>query len=260
MQILRDGSRTEDVRLDRLDDKDRRSRSYSVADLLGRARSAGPRSYTWRCKLQLDQGLEGACVGYAWTHELAARPCEVQGLSATFAREQVYHAAQRLDDFPGGAYPGAQPFSEGTSVLAGAKAVSALGYMEGYVWAFEFADLVLAVAYRGPVVFGCRWYREMRRPAEDGFARPRGRLMGNHCILLNGTVIVRGQDGEIDENRSHFSFRNSFGAGWGQGGGGHLSFADMRLLWDGAESCMPVTRHRQPAAAPIAPVLRGDSP
>jgi hypothetical protein len=225
MPVLRDGSDTSDPRIDRIDDKDPRSRGYPISDLLLASQYAKPRSYTWRCELWLDQGFEGSCVGFAWAHELAARPAAVEGLTARFAREQIYFEAQRRDRFPGGAYPGATPFAEGTSVVAAAKVVAALGYIHEYRWAFDLRDLIVAVGYRGPAVFGCRWYRDMQRPAADGVAAPTGPLVGNHCVLLNGVKIVRGADGSPDEQASFFRFRNSFGTDWGAGVTGILRFA-----------------------------------
>jgi hypothetical protein len=247
MPILRDGSETSDPRIDRIDEKDPRSRGHSIAELLTAAQYANPRSYTWRCELWLDQGFEGSCVGFAWAHELAARPAVVEGLTARFAREQIYFEAQRRDRFPGGAYPGAMPFAEGTSVVAAAKVVAALGYMDAYRWAFDVRDLIVAVGYRGPAVFGCRWYRDMQHPTADGVAEPNGPLIGNHCVLLNGVKIVRGADGSADEQASFFRFRNSFGPDWGDGGNGILSVAAVRALWEGAETCIPVVRRRSPA-------------
>jgi hypothetical protein len=63
----------------------------------------------------LDQGKEGACVGFAWSHELAAYPVRVE-VDDEFARSKIYAEAQKIDEWPGEAY-------HGTSVLAGAKVV-----------------------------------------------------------------------------------------------------------------------------------------
>ena len=121
--VLKDGTTTQDPRLDRLVEFDEKSRSFPIRELL---RADEPRSYTWSLPVYLDQGYEGACVGFSWSHELAARPVEVQGVTNETAR-QVYFEAQRIDEWEGGAYDGAIPFYEGTSVLAGAKALQAQG-------------------------------------------------------------------------------------------------------------------------------------
>ncbi|MGH1361258.1 MAG: hypothetical protein ACRBC3_21050 [Burkholderiaceae bacterium] len=243
--------------MDRIDEKDPRSRSYSIADLAEPSSHTVPRSYTWRCNLWLDQGFEGSCVGFAWAHELAARPVEVLGLSAKFARESVYFAAQRHDRFRGGAYPGAAPFAEGTSVLAGAKAVASLGYIDEYRWAFDIQDLIVAVGYRGPAVFGCRWYRDMQKPTIDGVATPTGSRIGKHCVLLNSVKIVRADDGTLDERASFFVFRNSFGKDWGVQGNGILSLESVRALWDDAETCIPVVRQKRPRRSVRKPADEG---
>jgi hypothetical protein len=115
---LRGGHRTSDVRLDRVPHFDERSRSFSVADVLP---STKLRSRTWPCAVHLDQKAEGACVGFGWSHELAAQPVVVRGVTNGTARS-LYRLAQTLDDEPGEAY-------EGTSVLAGAKAVQQHGFL-----------------------------------------------------------------------------------------------------------------------------------
>ncbi|MDD5706625.1 MAG: hypothetical protein PHR35_11940 [Kiritimatiellae bacterium] len=100
---------------DRLVCFDDRSRAFPI-------RTAGvarlPRTMQWACNAWLDQGSEGACVGFGLAHELAAEPA-VCKVSARFARERIYWEAQRRDGFAGGDYPGAKPKVPGTSVLAG---------------------------------------------------------------------------------------------------------------------------------------------
>ena len=239
---LRGDASTRDPRADRIDDKDEESRQYPASAMFSDWHYAHPRSYTWRCTTLLDQGPDGACVGFAWTHELIARPVEVPGLNPRFAREEVYFAAQRVDRFAGGEYPGAEPVGGGTSVLAGAKVVQELGYCTEYRWAFDLQDLVASVGYRGPAVFGCRWYEGMREVDDDGRVHVDGSAVGGHCVLVNSVRVRRTDSGEVDPEASTFSFVNSWGRGWGRDGTARLSFADVQRLWDGAETCIPVSR------------------
>jgi hypothetical protein len=50
---------------------DPRSRNYPARTLLA---VEPPRTNLWPLAEYLDQGSEGACVGFAWTHELLAEP------------------------------------------------------------------------------------------------------------------------------------------------------------------------------------------
>ncbi len=108
---------------DRKQQFDERSREYPIRTMV----SEKPRSYTWGCLAHLDQGVEGACVGYAWSHELAARPVVVRDLTNESAYH-IYKEAQKIDPWEGD--------YEGTSVLAGAQIVAAQGYISEYRWAF----------------------------------------------------------------------------------------------------------------------------
>lgn len=233
MAQLRDGSIAGDPRLARIVQFDERSRQYPVRATIGATKK--PRSYTWRCGQHLDQGDEGACVGFSLTHELIARPAEVRGLDAKFAREQVYWEAQKLDEWAGGSYPGASPQYEGTSVLAGMKVLRKLGYIEEYRWAFGLDDLVMAVGYSGPAVLGVSWYEGMFAPWSCGHLHVQGQWMGGHAILCKG-VSVKDQT---------FTLHNSWGTGWGDGGDAKISWSEMaRLLHEQGEAVIPVTRRR----------------
>lgn len=243
---LRDGSVVADQRLDRLTEFDERSRQYpSVARLSPESARRGPRSYRWRLGTRLDQGQEGACVGFSFTHELVARPAEVTAFTdpdvgAMFARETVYWEAQRRDPWDGGAYPGAQPFYEGTSILAGAQVLHDLGYFKEYRWAFGEDDLALSVGYLGPAVIGVNWYEGMSRPNQHGFIRPEGARTGGHAIVVTA-VRVRSRQRE-DE---FYELTNSWGADWGDGGVCRITRADMRqLLQEDGEACIPIGRRR----------------
>lgn len=230
MPKLRDGSTVQDIRLARIQQFDKRSRKYPIRATIDAKK---PRSFTWRCDKYLDQGREGACVGFSLTHELIARPAPVSGVAAKFAREQVYWEAQKVDPWPGGSYPGASPRYEGTSVLAGVQTLKNMGYIKEYRWAFGLKDLVMAVGYKGPAVIGVPWYEGMFDVRSCGHVHADGQVAGGHAILVKG-VSVR--------NRT-FTLHNSWGKAWGRGGTGLISWDEMdKLLHEGGEAVVPLVR------------------
>lgn len=221
-----------DPRLDRLIEFDERSRNYPVRALLTpRQLQRPPRSYTWSVPVVLDQGNEGACVGFSWANELAARPTGIVGVTNTIAQE-IYYEARKVDEWDGEDY-------EGTSVLAGAKVVHDHGYMDEYRWAFGIDDLIRAVAYKGPAVLGLNWYTGMMRPDSDGRIRPTGDVEGGHAILH---PRVTSETYRIKSMRNRHYLYNSWGTvdGWPWA---WLSRDDMeRLLNENGEACVPVVR------------------
>lgn len=226
---LKDGSTTSDPRLTRIRQFDERSRAYPITAVISATK---PRSYTWSCGKHLDQKSEGACVGFCFTHELIARPSVVTGVDEKFARD-VYFESQKIDEWPGGAYPGAKPFYEGTSVLAGVKTVQKLGYIKEYRWAFGLDDLIMAVGYKGPAVIGVDWYEGMLDSDDQGFIRPTGEFVGGHCTLVKGVNVTK----------RYFIIHNSWGDDWGVGGDCYITFEDMDyLLRSGGEACIPLSR------------------
>jgi hypothetical protein len=218
-----------DPRLDRRIQYDPRSRNFAIREVVG---DRPLRGYTWAVKdrPRLDQGREGACVGFGWTGELLDRPKPYHGLDDSFAN-LVYHEAQQLDEWPGDDY-------EGTSVLAGAKVLQARGLIAEYRWAFSLDDVLRALGHAGPVVMGTWWWSGMFDPDPDGFVRPTGSREGGHCYELYGTTSGR---------RTQFvRLVNSWGAGWGQNGTALISWDDLdRLLHDEGEACIPLGRAKQ---------------
>ena len=228
---LRGGNQTGDIRVDRIEEFDERSKNYSISSI---NLDKKLRSYTWRCWENFDQGAEGACVGFGVAHELAARPAEVQGLSNQFAKEEIYWPAQKSDRWDGGSYPGANPFYEGTSVLAGVKVARKLGYFHSYRWAFGLRDLQLGIGYNGPAVMGLPWYEGMYQPDSSGYTQPTGKKIGGHCILCNAISI----------KHQRFTLHNSWGSRWGMNGECYISFSDMeKLLAQGGEAVFFLNRH-----------------
>jgi hypothetical protein len=225
---LRDGSSVEDARLDRLVSFDERSRAFPIRELLGVAR---PRSYTWGVPggvgQVLDQGREGACVGFAWAAEHAARPRPVATANADAF--EVYRAAQRIDEWPGEQY-------SGTSVLAGAKVAKERGWLREYRWAFGLDDALAAISRHGPVVLGIPWHDSMYRPTvNNGKATitVAGSVVGGHAIVARGVSV----------KRREVMLRNSWGPSYGVSGDAWISWDNLgRLLAEGGEVCVPVIR------------------
>lgn len=229
---------------DRLEQFDERSRAYPILALI--ASDAQPRSYTWRCDTYNDQGREGACVGFSLSHELAARPKVVP--TGPDVATAIYRRAQQLDPWPGEDY-------EGTSVLAGVKAVQEMknqwgnAYIREYRWAFGVDDLILAVGYKGPAVLGVNWYSDMFDTDADGFLRVSGSHVGGHAILCNGFKVVKTNSAlpiswdNLDRDKSYFKLHNSWGPDWGVAGVGKVTVNDMnRLLSERGEACIPLVR------------------
>jgi hypothetical protein len=208
---------------------DERSRLFNVRSL---ADQLTPRSYTWRVPEHLDQGSEGSCVGFGFAHELAAQPVSVKNVTTRTAHE-IYWSAQHDDPWPGGAYPGASPLYEGTSVLAGATALRALGHYREYRWAFSEPDVAVVVGRHGPVVIGVNWYTGMMSTDASGFIRPTGVIEGGHCTLLHG-ISLRGD---------RYSVWQSWGSDWGLGGRAFIWREDLaRLLAEDGDACVPVRK------------------
>jgi hypothetical protein len=207
--------------LDRVPHFDNRSREYPIRTLLN---TTQPRSYTWRCDTWLDQGSEGACVGFAWAHENAARPVE-RPATEQLARS-IYEAAKTIDPWPGEDY-------DGTSVLAGAKIMQRNGALTSYRWSFNLTDALAAVSRHGPAVAGLNWYTGMMTPDSAGFIRPTGRVEGGHAILVRG----------VNVKRRTVTLRNSWSESWGKRGDCYLTWDDFgALLADHGELCVPVLR------------------
>lgn len=231
--------------LDRAVRFDERSRNFpAVAGL----EQHPLRAYTWGFPVPtwLDQGSQGQCVGFAWAHELACRPAVVAATAATAGR--IYGRAQQLDEWEGEAY-------SGTSVLAGAKAVSELlnergqPFIGSYRWCFGLEDAVRVLGYRGSIVLGVNWYEGMYEPDAAGFLHVTGEQVGGHAILARGvrlTFCDRNAErviANVDLEKSYVLLRNSWGGDWGRAGDCKVSLADLeRLLGEDGEACVPVVR------------------
>lgn len=202
---------------------DERSRNFPIRALIDSM--ATPRSYTWSCGVNLDQGYLPACTGFAVCHEAAAKPCVIAGITDQVAIA-LYYRAQDLDEWPGNDY-------FGSSVLGAMKAGMEKGWYSEYRWAFSETQLQFAVGYKGPAVLGIDWYPGMMAPDANGLIKATGTFEGGHAILCNGVNI----------KKRLYRLHNSWGKSWGKDGECFISFDDMaKLLASQGEACIPVKR------------------
>jgi hypothetical protein len=228
---------------DRLPEFDPKSKQYGIRSVAGPSPALRSKTWffggaPWRSGDNLDQGREGACVGFGWTQELICSPAVKRFRDASQANGYArcfYFAAQKLDEFPGENY-------EGTSVLAGAKVAQARGYLPEYRWAFGIDDLLLAISQHGPAVVGTDWTDEMDHVLPNGLlSGTGGSVRGGHCYLVRGLILTPPTNLNIHEPVLRVT--NSWGEDYGVGGDVFVKVSDFeKLLKDGGEACIPMRR------------------
>lgn len=216
--------------------------SRDPRNLLYPLRSTLPRRITYRHvhwglpSLRLDQGPDGACVGYACVNEALASPVRVKVPSYVEACNlayDVYRTAQAIDEWPGENY-------EGTSVNAGAQVMRARGYIGGWAWAQTLDDIRAALctparAGGGPVVFGSPWYDSMFTPGRGSLLQVDGWNVGGHAYLVVGWHPNR----RIGSRRIEtFTILNSWGPEWGRRGMAYIAAEDMERLFSQGEAAV----------------------
>jgi hypothetical protein len=201
------------------DERDYKAEDYFTAEITsGKALWANP--------IQLDQGREGACVGFGWTGFLNAKPVKHEyGNQMGF---DVYHRAQQIDEWPGEAY-------SGTSVRAGAKVLVERGHINAYAFTQDVETLAHFLLNNGPAPIGVNWHQGMDRVDSEGYIYPTGSVRGGHCVIVDGVVF--GVDDEVDR----FRIRNSWGLSWGLNGRCRIKVEDLGKLFSaGGTACMAV--------------------
>jgi hypothetical protein len=203
---------------------------------------------TWSINAKaLDQGDTGTCVGHAWRNFLRCAPIQTE--KAGPSQFDIYRSAVLKDSWSDNddeaQLPDGDPGLDfGTSVRAGAEAVTDFGRLKSYVWAFSLQPTVEWVLTQGPVVLGTNWYSTLSRPDADGIARitARATVIGGHAYLLRG----------VDTRRALARCTNSWGDGWGKSGEFFLPFEDLeRLILEDGETCAAVQKRL--SAKTVAP-------
>lgn len=234
-------------RLDWKPNFDERSKGFGVSSVVAEQEVDITKPTIWEHGTVLDQGSEGACVGFAWTGATIAKPMPpveqpefVQGNNFAI---QLYKEAQKVDPWPGEDY-------SGTSVLAGAKIAKQKGIIDEYRWCFSVEELRDAVVNVGPVVIGVNWYKDMYGTDKNGIVKVSGDHVGGHAIMVTGFI----PDHNVNNlSTPVFEWVNSWGPGYGKGGRGYITYKDMeRLVKERAEMCVPIKKN--------TPVLFGVNP
>lgn len=200
---------------------DERSLNYRIRSLSpGELRV---RSRIWKRDTWLDQGSEGACVGFSGAHVMATTPRRWHPQYTAENARTLYHEAQQRDQWAGENY-------EGSSVLGGMQALKDRGEVQRYRWATTIEEVLHAVSFLGPVQIGINWYSGMFDPDAQGQLHVSGKLAGGHAICIGG----------IDAAGKVLLY-NSWGKDWGVNGNAWLSFDDLdRLLHEDGEFAIPL--------------------
>lgn len=219
---------------------DNRSRLYGISDVLNIKDTDGI-SVLWGEGTVLDQGSEGACVGFGWAGEILAQPVApvVQPTEDQGNRNalEYYKRAKKLDQWPGENY-------DGTSVIAGAKVMKEMGFIQEYRWCFSIEELRAAVISEGPVVIGIPWYESMYYTDHNGKVVIAGKEVGGHCLVVTGYISNMLVDGVQQEV---FRWRNSWGSDYGINGSAFITYKDLsKLVSHNAEMCVPMGRRIPP--------------
>lgn len=179
----------------------------------GVARTRG--SQMWTNTLRLDQGQEGACVGYGWTQSVNASPLPHK--YGNDVARSIYYRARQVDEWPGEDY-------EGTSVRAGAKACVEKKWIRTFAFTQDVTEVALWVLNKRPVTIGVDWWEGMEDALkqDDYFIKVQGEVMGGHCVCVDG--VNWGME------NSYFRILNSWSKSWGYGGRCKISVPDLDKL------------------------------
>jgi len=215
----------------------------------------------WTHGTVLDQGAEGACVGFGSSGAVAAAPSSRAGVTNTYALNW-YRRAQRLDEWQGEAY-------SGTSVLAGCLVGRERKLWAGFRWAKTPEELAAGILDPdlGPAILGVQWSEELYQPPASGLLPGTVRLdpQLGHCVLLFGflpqwTPAAAGTalEGELVKlglvnawrtaGEAVFLLLNSWGSSWGVAG---CALAPLSLVrrWFAARGEFALPEKRTKGAA-----------
>jgi len=198
-------------------------------------------SVQWeRQAAHFDQGDLGSCTGNAAAGLIVTNAKGYTGVTQVFiTAEQAdktkgvfnagtytvdedfavlcYELNTRFDTFPG-TY---KPDDTGSSGLAAAKTLQALGLADVYTHGFSISALDSALQ-NGPVMAGTDWLNSMFEPGNDGLLKvsKSSGVAGGHEYVISG----------LDVENGLYTIDKSWGDGWGKNGQAFITKADMQWL------------------------------
>ena len=190
---------------------DNRNLDYPVSNILQTA----PKklvSKKWECPVRLNQGREGACVGFGLTHMLASQP-NPHSFYTNQCAFNLYHQIKLNDRLAGENY-------DGTWIEDGLRLLKKQQKIKSYHWAMKLDDSINAISNLGPLVCKIPTYEGFYRPLGSGQMKHTGKMVGWHCILAD----------EVDVENERVWFLNSWGKLWGKSGRAWMSFDDVKYL------------------------------
>jgi hypothetical protein len=180
------------------------NRKHDIAALLT---ASEPQTKIWGTRTVLDQKAEGACAAFSGIGLLQCAPYEkAMGYGYDECIKDIYWPAQKIDIYPGGAYPGAKKRMDGTSLNAIAKVLKDKGLISSYRWSFTREDFRNAVINHGPAHIGVRIYEGMMSTRIGGWISPTGACLGGHALYVAGYVAGK---------TPYYISQNSWGRRWG---------------------------------------------
>lgn len=168
-------------------------------------------SKKWECPVRLDQGSEGACVGFGGGHHIACHPWP-QSVTERIARF-FYEGAQDHDEWAGSNY-------EGTSGNGLMKFLHQAGIIGTYYRVRTRDELDRLLSEKSPVSGGFPWKEGMFDPDRGGFVHYTGPVKGGHYVCING----------VDFEHKYYWIVQSWGRRHGLDGEVKVSFADMEAM------------------------------
>lgn len=173
---------------------------------------------TWQVSRVLDQGETNHCVGFGWAGWGICLPVFDDFTDAD--GHKIYYLAKDAE--------GESGWENGSTTLAGARAMQSLGRLRTYAWAQNIDDVITWVLTRGPIVTGTNWYSAMFMPDSNGFVKIDGDYRGGHEYYIN----------ECNTSLRFLGFVNSWGEKFGLGGKFYMTFETYaELLRQNGDAC-----------------------
>ena len=194
---------------------DSRSRRFDLAEATGSRLPTQP--IRWQRQGPIfDQGDLGCCTACAALGLMMTEPFSDGTVYDIDAVHAFYHGETLIDGIEG-TYP---PDDTGSNGLAAMKVLRKQGKIKAYAHAFSPYTAVAALT-RGPIAVGTVWLNSMFEPVNGRIYIDTGsRVAGGHEYVVDGW----------DPQTQRVHMTNSWGEGWGEGGGATIEWVDFVWL------------------------------